>query len=378
MKKIAIKLTFLASVALILIACDKTMGDTDSRLTDVKGLVEPLNGKAIQLDPSPTASVYFEWDYASVENAGTAIYQIAFDKQDGNFSNPVYVMNADNNGYSNSVTISHKQMNKIAKMAGILTSETGSFKWTVFSIKGTKSMKSGQENTITVTRLAGLEPPVDVFLTGEGSEGGTDASKASKMKSVSNGVFEVYTKLAAGKPYYFTEDLSGSLRKFYTSDGLIKENGTTTVAIDGIYRITLDFETGACTYSLVTRIGFYFSPEGKILFDLPYIGYGIFRTKATVTFKQEGWGRDERYKFRMFIKENGGAAEEKELEWSTYNGTDSRPLPSSPDSYYYMLLIENLTQWDNKWKLMGDFDDVEATYTIYLTADQPYTHSITK
>ena len=59
---------------------------------------------------------------------------------------------------------------------------------------------------------------------------------------------------------------------------------------------------------------------------------------------------------------------------------DSRPTASSPESYYYMQLLTgaNVTQWDNKWKLMGDFDGVPATYTIYLTADQPYTHSIVK
>ena len=379
MKQIAIKLTFLASLAFVLIACDNTMGDTDSRLSDVKSLIEPLNNKAIELDPSPSASVYFEWDYARVEDAGTAVYQIAFDLPNGDFSNPVYMMSSGNNGLNNNVTITHKQMNKIAGMVGITASGTGSLKWTVFSSKGTKSVKSAQENAITVTRLAGFEDvPIDVYVTGEASEGGTDLSKSHKMKAVAGGEFEVYTKLAAGKSFHFTDGLSGTTRQFFTADGLVKENGTTTVATDGIYRITLDFNTGACTYSLVTRIGFYFSPSGAILFDLPYVGYGVFQAKATVTFKQEGWGRDERYKFRMFIKEDAGAGAEKQLEWSTLNGTDSRPVPSSPESYYYLKLIENLTQWDNKWKLMGDFDDVEAVYTIYLTADQPYTHTITK
>jgi len=36
------------------------------------------------------------------------------------------------------------------------------------------------------------------------------------------------------------------------------------------------------------------------------------------------------------------------------------------------------TQWDNKWKLMSDFDGVPADYTVYLQADKPYTHSISK
>jgi hypothetical protein len=80
----------------------------------------------------------------------------------------------------------------------------------------------------------------------------------------------------------------------------------------------------------------------------------------------------------MFVKENSGESAEKELEWATLNQTDSRPTAISPPSYYYLRLISNLSQWDNKWKLMGDFDDVPATYTIYLQADQPYTHSIVK
>jgi hypothetical protein len=199
------------------------------------------------------------------------------------------------------------------------------------------------------------------------------------MKAVAGGEFEVYTQLAAGKSFFFTDAIKGTPRKFYTADGLVKEDGTTTVSQGGIYRITLDFNTGACTYTLVTSIGFYFCPDGKILFDLPYAGYGVFQAKnQTVTFKQESWGRDERYKFRMFLKENGGVSAETEWEWATLNQTDARPNAASPPSYYYLRLIPNLTPWDNKWKLMADFDDVPATYTIYLQADQPYTHSITK
>ncbi|WP_102407703.1 SusE domain-containing protein [Parabacteroides bouchesdurhonensis] len=377
MKTVLIKITFIASFILAFIACDN-MGETDSRLAAVGNFLEPLDGQTFVLEASASASVYFEWDHVKVEDSGTAIYQIAFDKPDGDFSTPVYLTASDNNGFENHVTITHKQMNKIAGMMGIKPSDTGSFKWTVFSSKGTNAMKSGKENTITVTRLAGFaDVPIDVFVTGEASEGGTDLSKAHKMKAVAGGEFEMYTKLVAGKPFYFTDGTTGTPREFYTADGLVKENGTSTVTTDGIYRITLDFNTGACTYALVTRIGFYFCPQAKILFDLPYIGYGVFQTKATVEFFQESWGRDERYKFRMFIKENGGAGAEEELEWGTLNQTDSRPTATSPESYYYLQLVSP-TDWDNKWKLMGDFDGVPATYTIYLTADQPYTHSIVK
>ena len=380
MKKIVIRLTVIASLLFALAACEDDGGDTDTRLTAVKALVEPLDGKEVVLETSTGASTYFEWEYCNVEESGAAVYQLAFDKADGDFSNPVYLIPADNSGLYNNVSVTHKQLNKIAGMMGVNSSETGTFKWTVFSSKGLKTMKGEEERMITVTRLAGFaDLPVDVYVTGEGSEGGDDLSGAQKMKAIAGGEFEVYTRLTAGEPFYFTDGTSGTPGTFYTDGGLVKENGTSTVATTGVYRITLDFNTGACTYTLVTRIGFYFCPEGQILFDLPYVGNGVFRAEdQTVTFQQESWGRDERYKFRMFVKENAGADPETELEWSTLNQTDSRPTATSPDSYYYLKLLTDVTQWDNKWKLMGDFDGVPADYTIYLQADQPYTHSITK
>jgi len=374
------KIIVLASLVLVFTACQEEMGKINTQLSPVKTLIEPVNAKSVELLPDASAALYFEWEPCKVEDSGTALYQIVFDKLSGDFSNPVFIANSDNNGYRNFVTIPHKQMNKIAGMMGIGPSATGDFKWTVLSLKGLNSVKAQQENTISITRLAGFEDmPIDIYITGEGSEGGTDLSKAQKMKALGEGVFEIYTKLTAGNPFYFTDGITGTPRKFYTADGLVKEDGTTTISAEGVYAITLDFATGACTYTLVTRIGFYFSPDGEILFDLPYIGNGIFQANnQTVTFKQEGWGRDERYKFRMFVKENGGTAAEKELEWGTFNQTDSRPDASSPPSYYYLRLLTNLSQWDNKWKLMGDFDDVPANYTIYLQADEPYTHSVTK
>ena len=151
-----------------------------------------------------------------------------------------------------------------------------------------------------------------------------------------------------------------------------------TVSIDGVYRVVLDFNIGASTYSLVQGIGFYFSPMNAILFELPYVGNGIFKANATVTFKQESWGRDERYKFMMQIKEDGGTGAEQQLEWGTLNQTDSRPNPTSPESYYYLKLRTDVTRWENKWKLAGDFDGVPAEYTVYLQADKPYTHTVTK
>lgn len=374
------KILFVIVSVLSFWTCNDKMGDTDTRLTPVNALVEPLNDKDIELQTTASATIYFEWEYTDVSAGGTSIYYLAFDKADGDFSNPVYLVKADNNGYYNHATLSHKLINKIAGLVGIQPREKGNFKWTVFSTKGMNTVKATQEHSITVTRLAGLEDPLDLYITGTASEGGTDLSKAQRMKSLGSGAYEGYTRLKGGEPFHFVDSRTGTPMEFsISSEGLLKEGGTSTVNQDGVYWITTDFETGACTITLVTRISFFFSPTNEILFDLPYSGYGVFKaTNKTVTFKQEGWGRDERYKFRMFVKEDGGKGAEKEFEWGTLNQTDSRPNSSSPESYYYLQLLTNVSQWDNKWKLMGDFDGVPADYTIYLTADTPYTHSISK
>lgn len=373
MKTILIKLSLITSFLLAFIACDDNMGDTDSRLAGVKNLIEPADNKEIILEPFISSTVYYEWEYVKVEESGTAIYQIAFDKTDGDFSNPVYLMNSDNNGYQNHISVSHLQMDKIAGLIGIPAEETGAFKWTILSLKGMKAEKASAENQITITRLPKFE---ELYITGEGSEGGTDLSKAAKMKNLDDGVFEIYTKLTADKPFYFVNGISGKYRKFSTANGAIKLEGTTTVTTEGVYKIVLDTNTGNCTYTLITRLAFFFCPDNVSLFDIPYSGYGVFKTTATVTFKQEGWGRDQRYKFRMFIRENGGTGEEKEVEWGTLNDTDEPPTADEPDSYYYLQLFTNISQWDNKWKLKSEFDGVPAEYTVYLTADQPYTHMV--
>lgn len=361
-------------------ACNEKMGETDTRLAPVKELIEPLNERDIVLNPSASADLYFEWEYADLSAGGTSIYYIAFDKIDGDFSNPVHMVKADNNGYYNHATIPHAQINRIAGKMGIQPMEKGSFKWAVFSSKGTRSVKSSQEHTITITRLAGLDDPLDLYITGAGSEGGTDISKAQRMTSLGSGSYEVYVKLKANEPFYFIDSKDGTPLVFSISaEDKVKERETSTVSEEGVYHVIVDFKTTTASLSLVTKIGFFFCPTNEILFELPYAGYGVFKAvQQTVTFKQEGWGRDERYKFRMFIKENRGAGEEKELEWGTLHSTDSRPDDESPESYYYLKLVTDFNQWDNKWKLMGDFDDVPADYTIYLTADKPYTHSISK
>jgi len=376
MKSLLVKLTIIASFFLAFASCQKDEL-SNTKVTAVKTLYEPTNGKSIVLQSSASASLYFEWEPAKAEDSGMVLYEVAFDKEGGDFTNPIYRMASDNNGGYNHATISHKQLNKIAAMAGIQSAATGKLIWTVFSSKGINDVKAAENRTIELTRLAGFaEVPVDVFVTGEGSEGGTDLSKASIMKSTANGEFEVYTKLTAGKTYFFTDAKVGSPRKFYTDKGLLKEGTTgSTVSKTGIYRVKLDFNVGSSVYTEITDMQLFFCPTNTFLFSLDYQAKGEWKASGKpITFKQEGWGRDERYKLKMTTI--NGAGETVEEWWGTPN-TDSRPTASSPASYYYLYPVDN-SQWNGKFKFAGEMDNALIDVRVLLQADAPYTHEIKK
>jgi hypothetical protein len=375
MKTLLIKFTILFSIVLAFSSCDdEELRDT--RVTAVNMLYEPADAKSIILQSSASASVYFEWEPAKAEDSGMVLYEVAFDVEGGDFSAPIYKMASDNNGGYNHATVTHKQLNKIGAMAGIGSAETGKLIWTVFSSKGVNELKGAETRTMTITRLAGFaDIPVDVFVTGAGSEGGSNIADGSVMKAIAPGEFEIYTKLTAGEAYYFTDATSGTPRQFYVDSNVIKEGeSTSTVATTGVYRINIDFNTGATVFTEVVDFRLFFSPTNSHLFSLDYMGNGVFKAASQpITFKQEGWGRDERYKFTMTIKDSEG---NESLEWwGTLNSTDGRPTGN--DEYYYMTVVPE-SQWDDKWKFDGIMDLALVDVFAYFQAEGPYTHNVIK
>ena len=366
--KTIFKLIFLSSFILVLFACKEEMGEIDSRLTAVSKLIEPVNAKSLELSTDASASLYFEWEACKQSESGVALYQIAFDKPSGDFSNPVYIVQSDNNGMKNSASISHKQINKIAGMMGIGPSEVGALKWTVLSSKGLKVMKASQENSINVTRLAGFDIiPIDVFVTGEASEGGNDLSKASIMKSVAGGEFEIYTKIEAGKPFKFVDSKSGTPTEYSFSGGKLVPGGTSTVDKTGIYKFYLDFNIGSYTVKEVTRVVLLINSSLEKV-DLPYVGAGIWELKG---YECTSAATDDRYKFRM-------ESSTGETEWRAISNDSKPPIPANP-AYYYMVEKTNVAQWTNGeiWKAPWNNGWGNKTYDFMfsLSALGPYTHN---
>lgn len=377
MKTILNNTILLLSIIFLVSSCKSDdMNYSDANITPVNKLYEPTDGRAIKLLSSATASLFFEWEASKAEDSGSPLYEVVFDKEGGDFSSPIFKVVSDNSGFSGHATILHKDLNKIAGLAGIGAQETGTVIWTVVSSRGLNEAKAKESRKLVITRLAGFtEIPDEVFITGEGSEAGTNLSEALPLKLNAIGEFEIYTKLTAGKTYQFIDRKDGTPRTFYIDGAKLVENGSTTANKTGVYRVNLDYNTGTGTLTEIKSIGLFFCPTNSVLFNLDYVGKGIFTGQGNVTFKQEGWGRDQRYKFQMESVNSSGIAVTQ--QWGTKNGTDEPPTSTSPESYFYVKIV-SLDQWNDKWKFTSEMDKAVVSISMYLQGDKEYTHTVKK
>jgi starch-binding outer membrane protein SusE/F len=372
--------SFIHTTALLIALLFTAFGCKDEELdhlkvTAVQTLYSPNDNKSVQLQVSETAAVVFEWEQAKAEDGGMVMYEVAFDKVGGDFSNPVYVLSSDNNGIAHQANILHKTLNKIAGLAGIKPSETGKLIWTVISSKGINEEKSAQSRTIEITRLSGYDDvPANVYLTGEATEAGSDVTKAIQMKGLTNGSFEIYSQLTAGKTYQFIEK-TGQARTFYASGSQLMLTGSATAGKTAVYYIFLDFPNGAVTMKEVVKLELFFAPNNVFQFALPYAGNGVFKAQnQSIVFKQESWGRDERYKFRMTL--NDGTSDIYQW-WGSKNGDNSRPSVTEPVSYWYLFSVPN-DQWSNCFKFGDAIDNSTSDVIVYFQPDKEYTHEVIK
>lgn len=370
----------ICSLVFVLLYSCKTdnMNYSDAEVTAVTALYSPTENAAVKLVSASSASLFFEWEPAKTQDSGAALYELVFDKVGGDFSKPIYKITSNNNGYLSNATITHKTLNTIATISGVNPGESGDVIWTVVASRGLNQVLSSEVRKLNITSLEGFaEVPNELYITGEGSETGTDQAASLPFKQTSPGEFEIYTKLEAGKDYSFIDRKSGTPRFFYTDDQVKLKEGTEENGIrvnkTGVYKINLDFNVATITSSEITKVGLWFSPENKVLFDLPYAGKGVFTGTGVVTFRQESWGRDQRYKFQFEKIENNVTSVG---QFGTKISSDNPPNASSDPSYYYIKVLANVTQWDDKWKFVDAVDRKSTTISIILQGDKEYTHTV--
>ncbi|RZJ53498.1 MAG: hypothetical protein EOO44_08320 [Flavobacterium sp.] len=372
MKNIYLKLVFILC-AVFLVSCDNDEL-SHTNVSPVNALYSPANNRFFDLN-AESGSAVFEWEGAKAEDNGVVLYDVVFDKENGDFSKPIYTIPSDGNGFQKTLTLTFSDLNKIAILAGIPSETVGKLKWTVHSSKGINIQKSPVSNIFEVLTPSGFMTPDQLFITGTGSETGTKIADAQSFKKIDATRFEIYTKLSAGT-YKFITRKNATPEVFSINDGKLKQDGETTYSGDSkVYRIVVDFSNGGTTFTEISKIELWFPPRGEYMFEYAYAGGGIWKAaNKKIEFKQESWGRDERYKFKFTVV-NGTTTS---AEWfGSINRDNNRPDANSPASYWYMLSVTD-NYWDNSFKFSGDVDNKNVNAEINLSASVPaYTHSFT-
>ncbi|RAV99219.1 SusE domain-containing protein [Pseudochryseolinea flava] len=336
-------------------ACDDEKS-LNLNVTEVKNLYSPDDNLSIALKPELELTQEFEWDKAYAEDGSLVLYEVAFDQVDGDFSDPIFKVVSDGNGQQTKVSISHGDLNRMAKMGGAESFVPKKFKWTVFSTKGDNMVKAAMDRTIELERPFGFEAiPGVVYITGSATEGGTDLAAAKTMRPLAAGVFEIYTKLKAGT-YKFVDAKTGTPNSFFITNSngakVVGEDGENTFEGDEkIHRIKLDFNTGAVNVVEVKYVGFWYCWENKIMWELGYAGDGEWRVDdVTVNLTAVPWGLEERHKYKMIINDGEGDLE----EWWGYKDNDSPSQDgkygTAPAEYFHSYKVSG-DQWANAWKL---------------------------
>ena len=332
----------------------------------VESLYAPESGVGYDLDPAGE-DVAFLWSAATAADEGLVVYEVVFDREDGNFSHPVYRVCSDDKGLKTSALITHKQLNKAAAAAGAGAGETVTLRWSVASSKGDGRMVSTESRLITVKRLNGfVDIPAQLFMSGAGAEADMQFTPQA------DGEFEIFTQLKGGEPFSFVSATSGTSQSYSMDGEILVADGTSTVSEDGVYRIVVDFNSAAVTCSRIEAFDLYFSPYGSPLGEFVYQGLGVWKaTKVTVNLKEESYGLEERYKFRVTCE--GGA----ELWYGSASLDNNPPTSTTAADYYNLYLLSTENIWDYTYKFNHDLNGQDVDITVRMQANAAYTHVIT-
>jgi len=376
MKKI-----FLLSFAVMLIAmaftsCKKDVRSLSTSVPPVSTLTAPGNDTSVTLVPATGPSIVFKWNPAPTPDL--VLYEVAFDKPNGNFSNPVYKVLSDGSGVQAQATITQKELNTAASLAGVASLGTGTLKWAVIVSKVTNNVVSTTSRTIQLTRPAGFAVlPNALYLTGSATEGGTDLSKAIPFKKTGDGLFELYTSLAPGS-YTMVDNTTGTptVYSIQNNTNVVLNGSTTVTGTKNVYRISLDLSNAAATITQIVSVGIFSSPDNAVWFNLPYIGNSQWEAdNQTIVFPVESYGADSRYKYKFTEMDSSG---NQVIEWwGSINSNNNDPSASTQLSYYYMYLVDN-SQYNYTFKIDPSANNKSCNVNVnFGPTTANYTNSIT-
>lgn len=364
---------FLLSLTVLFTACGEDY-DLNTGFTVPTTLKGP---ESVKLDLSSADNIVFSWEGGGANDGGIVLYQILFDKESGDFSEPLLKQQSDLGGLTKR-TLSPVELNKMARLAGLKTGETGSFKWTVTASRGGVERMAETSGKISITR-PDEEIPEQLYLRGTATE---NPDGNSAFRTVSDGIFTIYTNLKSGNLLMADTENKDAATYTLNSNGVIVEGSTawSTEAYDVPIRMTVNFNTKKITIDKISGIRMIWGCNYETIANMSYIGNGIFESPNTsINFVVPGgpgapewlsW-TEERYYFIATINN-------AEVCWGRNDGVHpERPSDSEPITFYELGEF-GWSQWDHLWKMAGKLDGKTCTVKIDTNLDGLMVHQFTE
>lgn len=373
MLKTICSLSAAAACALFCAACEDDGNTMNYTIFPGNELYLPLQGAAVNLgDGQPTR---FEWASSVAEDKGMVTYDVLFDKAGGDFSQPAAIQASQLTGSKNYLSMTAKELNAVARQAGIGVGETGELRWTVRASKGLFGSVYTSVRSLTVTRMKSVDPlPTVVTLAGAATEG--DDGIPMLLRTEFNGAplkessyFDCFTKISSGE---FT--VSDELGRYYKleADGRLVDSDTpvaNTMGAEAIYFLTIDFDGMAWTAKTVGEVELYAAAwaDGMHTAHTPmtYKGKGVWELLNYDNKTSDNSANDSRHRFNMRLGDGT----------MLYLGTMASLGTSYTTDYLKVGLFDDAgignVDWDKTWNFLLTDCGRALDCRLYLNSDNP-------
>ena len=327
MKNIFNGISVLLALAFVWTGCTQYTEYESGTAGRVETLLYPSEGFEVDLINNDNAKLAFEWE---ASKTGSPLYEVIIYGSDG--TTEVGRFESDDSGTRNMLTLKHKTLIELADLAGIVPDASGDLYWTAGAVSG-GNLQSGlpEPHKFTVTRDASVVGfPTELYITGEGSEGGADITKAVSLYKTGDGVYEIYTRIN-GAVSFVNRNAEGAKRTFYIAkDNRLTTDAELAVAVaDGVYRTKVDFSTSTVTLVPISDVALY-RANGDRLVELSYTESGVWKAED-YTIPSDG---DDRYRFKATAGGN------TEIWGSANTGRDAQdPGTIDPANTYFNIGI---------------------------------------
>ncbi|PWB25011.1 SusE domain-containing protein [Flavobacterium sp. HTF] len=390
MKKIYTRLFSLIAI-LILGSCTEKY-ELETGFDAPESLINPAANQLVVIDLENGTPTVFEWAKSKSYYGGVVLYEVLFDKENGNFTNPIYKTVSNAGGGDNWLSLTPKQLIVLAKSAGIGIDSEGAVKWKVVASQGGEKKETQETRIIKLRRPAGIaEIPSELFIYGQGFEA-QSINAAMKFKKTDDGVFEIFASLGNSE-INLCNSLSASkiYYKLSNDNKLIEsetESGTPINGTGKVYRIVVDFNLLTIKTTEIQSIQMIRTWQYN-LGDFTYVGNHKFELKNIALPFYHDWGYPEE-RYRFWVTTNEG----REI-WGSYhndqmNGSNIPGMPAfgnppdgtQPAQYYNVYNLADIPSagqnqdWVGMYKLPKDSENKHANVVLDMSPIGDYKHSV--